>query len=130
MRARLPHPRAASAAGQPALAKLSRTGEHQRVNCVQCARQLPEAREAICIFVTGDEYIYSYFFCEHCELYTVEGYHDRFMGESEAFLLPQVSREEGDRAVALIRACPAPNDKHCGCASHVALYTGRVGPSA
>lgn len=98
------------------------------MKCVRCHRAFADRPDAICIFVNGDEYIYSYFSCERCDVYTVEGYHDRFMGDSDAFLLPEVPREEGDRAVALIRACPAPSNKHCQCASHRALYTGRVGP--
>lgn len=98
------------------------------MNCVRCAKGLPRALAGISIFVIGDEYIYSYFWCDACGAYSVEGYHDRFMGDSEVFALPAVSREEGDRAVALIRACPNPHDKWCDCASHRALYTGRVGP--
>jgi hypothetical protein len=77
--------------------------------------------------VTGDEYIYSYFHCVSCDVYTVEGYHDRFLGDSEAFLLPELSREEGDAAVALIERCPDPSRKLCDCESHRALYTGRPG---
>lgn len=99
------------------------------MSCQRCGQPVSNARAAIAIFVAGDEYIYSYFWCERCELYSVEGYHDRFMGDSEAFFLPPISREEGDRAVALIRACPDPRDKLCDCASHRALYTGRVGPA-
>lgn len=98
------------------------------MKCARCADLLPKARAGISIFVNGDEYIYSYFWCERCEVYSVEGFHDRFMGDSEVFVLPVISREEGDRAVALIEACPDPGDKLCGCASHAALYTGRVGP--
>jgi hypothetical protein len=100
------------------------------VNCVRCDQPLQKARAGISIFVAGDEYVYSYFWCDACGVYSVEGYHDRFMGDSEVFALPAISREEGDRAVALIGACPVPHDKLCDCASHRALYTGRVGPAA
>lgn len=85
----------------------------------------PRARTAISIFVLGDEYIYSYWWCARCGCYTVEAYHDRFMGESEIGFLPPISKEEGDRAVAIIRACPTPHDKFCECASHRAMYRGR-----
>lgn len=98
------------------------------MNCVRCARALEKPRAGIAIFVAGDEYVYSYFWCEDCGVYSAQGYHDRFMGDSEVFALPSIPREEGDRAVALIRACPEPGNKLCDCASHRALYTGRVGP--
>lgn len=98
------------------------------MNCAECGHPVPSALAAIAVFVAGDEYIYSYFFCERCDVYTVEGYHDRFMGDDEAFMLPPISKDEGDRAVELIRACPDPLNKLCDCPSHAALYTGRVGP--
>lgn len=100
------------------------------MNCISCARSLgaAKARAAISILVAGDEYIYSYYSCEACGSYTVEAFHDRFMGESDTHFLPPIAREEGDRAVALIDACPSPGDKFCDCPSHLALYTGRVGP--
>jgi len=97
------------------------------MNCVACDQPLPKAVAGIAILVAGDEYIYRYFLCERCDVYTVDGYHDRFMGDQdEVFVLPPIARAEGDRAVALIRACPDPMDKLCDCASHAALYSGRV----
>ena len=93
--------------------------------CLKCKGPLAaKADAAIAILVLGDEYIYSYFFCKSCRSYTVESYHDRFMGEDEISFLPPIEKEEGDKAVALIRACPDPMDKHCECASHKALYYG------
>ena len=72
----------------------------------------------------GDEYIYSYWFCEACSVYTVESYHDQFIGADEVTFLPPVPKVLGDRCVELVRACPCPGDKHCVCASHQALYYG------
>jgi hypothetical protein len=97
------------------------------VKCVQCARAFApgeKARAAISIFAMGDEYIYSYWLCDACGYYTVESYHDRFLGEDEITFLPPVPREVGDRCVELVRACPRPFDKNCECASHQALYHG------
>ena len=97
------------------------------MKCVQCQQAFPTgslARAGISIFVMGDEYIYSYWRCDACGFYTVESYHDRFTGEDEVTFLPAVSREIGDRCVALVQACPTPFDKYCECRSHRALYYG------
>jgi hypothetical protein len=97
------------------------------MQCSHCAKEFGEgtkARAGISILVMGDEYIYSYWFCEACDKYTVESYHDRFMGDDEVTLLPPVSKEVGDRCVELVRACREPFDKHCECASHKKLYYG------
>jgi hypothetical protein len=97
------------------------------VKCTKCQREFPKrarAQAGISVFVLGDEYIYSYWLCPACDHYTVEAYHDRFLGDDEVFFLAPVSRKVGDRAVALIRACPSPFDKYCDCPSHRALYHG------
>jgi hypothetical protein len=97
------------------------------MRCLHCERDFPagsHARAAIAIEVMGDEYIYSYWRCDACRQYTVEAYHDRFMGEDEVSFLPPVPEAVGDRGVELIRACPTPMDKWCDCASHRALYYG------
>ena len=97
------------------------------MRCAACGVDFPageRARAGISIFVMGDEYVYSYWSCAACQRYTVTAYHDRFMGEDSRSVLPPVSREVGDAAVALIRACPEPFDKWCECPSHRALYHG------
>ena len=88
-------------------------------HCIKCqAAFKSEARASISIFVMGDEYIYSYYYCDECEHYTVEAYHDRFMGEDDISFLPPIGRTEGDYAVELIEACATPMNKRCDCASH------------
>lgn len=95
------------------------------MDCAHCSKPLPQrALAAISILVAGDEYIYSYFQCSACGGYSVEGFHDAFMGDSEAWRLPPITPEVGERCVALARACPDPGNKHCRCASHQALYHG------
>jgi hypothetical protein len=66
----------------------------------------------------GDEYIESFFFCDSCRVYTVEIYHDRFMGEEHIFFRGPVSQRDGDAQVAIIRRCDRPWDKKCRCAAH------------
>lgn len=94
------------------------------MRCGSCEKSLGRSKGAIAIFMAGDEYIFSYYLCSDCDLYTVEACRDRFMGDSDSSTLPPVSRALGDRALALIAACPSPGDKHCGCASHKALHYG------
>jgi len=97
-------------------------------HCIKCdAPFTAKARAGISISVMGDEYTYSYYYCDSCAHYTVESYHDRFLGDDEVSFLPPLSKEEGDRAVELIEACPLPGDKRCDCPSHRALYHGRPG---
>ncbi len=96
------------------------------MKCARCSLELPAAarRAGISIFVGGDEYTYTYWYCESCLHYTVESYHDRFVGEDSIDVLPPVPKAIGDCALALIAACPQPFDKWCDCPSHKALYYG------
>ena len=96
------------------------------MECLSCGKTLGADdvhRAAISIFVMGDEYIYSYVRCEACGEYTVEAYHDRFMGEDDSQTFA-VDRKTGEKAMELIRACPEPLNKFCECESHRALYYG------
>ena len=96
------------------------------LRCASCGAELPAGarRAGISIFVMGDEYTYTYWSCTACLHYTVTAYHDRFMGEDSRSILPPQPRAVGDRAVALIQACPTPHDKYCECPSHRAMYHG------
>ena len=94
--------------------------------CLTCKKELNAADNpgaGISISVMGDEYIYTYFYCDTCRSYTVESYYDRFLGEAEISFF-SVSKETGERAIELIRACPDPFDKNCTCPSHQAMYYG------
>ena len=97
------------------------------MNCLGCDRIFDKAEErkaGIAIFVMGDEYIYSYWQCPSCDQWTIESYHDRFVGEDSIHLMGPFPPEVGKRCVELIAACPDPFDKNCDCSSHVVLYTG------
>jgi len=95
------------------------------MQCASCKTAIAgKAEAAIAISVMGDEYIYSYWYCRTCDVYTVESYHDRFLGEDEISVLGPYSRDVGDRCVELVRGCPRPYDKNCDCPSHRALYYG------
>jgi len=92
--------------------------------CARCGSSLGgiAARPAkICLLALGDEYTESYFYCPACGEYTVRVDHDRFMGDEETHFRGPLSREEGDRLLAMIAACPDPTDKFCACETHRAL---------
>ncbi len=93
------------------------------IRCAQCGRDLGEPgtgdrKASISGGIMGDEYIESYFLCPECGVYTVEVYHDRFLGEESASVHGPVGRAEGDAKVALIRQCSRPWDKKCRCKAH------------
>ena len=74
--------------------------------------------------IMGDEYIESYYLCNHCDVYTIEICHDRFLGEEDVSLRGPVSKSEAEEKIALISRCPKPGDKKCRCEAHRA-YFGR-----
>ena len=49
--------------------------------------------------IMGDEYTESYFLCNHCGVYTLEIYHDRFSGEDDVSVRGPVPKSEGDAKV-------------------------------
>jgi hypothetical protein len=92
------------------------------VKCIRCKADLGrKPRAAIAIMVGGDERIQSWFWCDGCAVYTGEDFHDRFLGDSDAHAFGPIAKAEGDRIVALVAACPNPQNKYCDCASHRAL---------
>jgi hypothetical protein len=72
--------------------------------------------------IMGDEYIESYYFCSRCEVYTVEIYHDRFLGEDEISVRGPVLKPEGDAMVELIKQCSEPWNKKCRCKAHQSYF--------
>ena len=97
------------------------------MKCISCGDVIPDdepMRASISQFVCGDEYIYSYWLCRPCNVYTVEVYHDRFFGDDDVFFLAPMDRKTGDHCLQLIGTCPRPYDKNCGCEAHKALYRG------
>jgi len=72
----------------------------------------------------GDEYTESYYLCPHCGVFTVEVYHDRFLGGDNVSLRGPISKSEGEAKIELIRQCPEPWNKNCRCEAHRS-YFGR-----
>jgi hypothetical protein len=97
------------------------------VHCSECGRAFDDPEMAgpvasISGSIMGDEHIESYYLCPRCGVYTVEVYHDRFLGEEEVTVEGPLSRVDGDARVALIRHCLTPWDKHCRCEVHQAYW--------
>ena len=99
------------------------------MRCAKCGKDLSEKNgggrvASISGSIMGDETTDSYYFCEDCGVYTVEVYHDRFLGEDNVFTRGPYSREEGDEKVRLIRECPDPWNKKCRCKAHLSYFQG------
>jgi hypothetical protein len=97
------------------------------INCTQCGRRLDQKTKnawvaSICGSIMGDEHIETYFFCNTCGVYTVEVYHDRFLGEDEVHMRGPVSKTEGDAAIGLIKQCSTPWNKKCDCEAHRSYF--------
>lgn len=88
------------------------------VECTGCGRRLTERAAGISTCPMGDELIHSYFLCPGCQRWTVELYHDRFLGEDSLHVSGPLPLEAGQRDVDRIRSCPAPHDKWCACEVH------------
>ena len=66
------------------------------IRCSQCGREIDLEKiegfvPSISGGIMGDEYIESYYLCTHCDLYTIEVIHDRFLGEEDVSLRGPVS---------------------------------------
>jgi hypothetical protein len=99
------------------------------IRCSQCGRAFDQQAMDLSVAsisgsIMGDEYIESYYFCSHCEVYTVEIYHDRFLGDDEVFVRGPVPKTEGDAKVALIGQCSEPWNKKCRCNAHQSYFEG------
>ncbi len=87
-------------------------------------RQDENRMASISSSILGDEYTDTYYFCSRCEVYTVEFYHDRFLGEDEVLIRGPVSKSEEDAKVKLIRQRPEQWDKKCRCEAHQPYFQG------
>ena len=88
--------------------------------------EVGQRRASISGSIMGDEYIESYYFCSQCGVYTVEIYHDRFLGDEEVFVRGPVAQTEGDAKVELIRQCAEPWNKKCRCKAHQSYFEGAL----
>jgi len=101
------------------------------IRCSQCGRGFDRevgdrSTASISGSIMGDEYIESYYFCTRCGVYTVEVYHDRFLGEEGISARGPVPKTEGDTLVELIKQCDEPWNKKCRCKAHQSYFQGQL----
>jgi hypothetical protein len=97
------------------------------IRCSQCGRDFEQHEKdqpvaSISGSILGDEYIESYYFCSQCGVYTVEVYHDHFLGDDDIFVRGPIPKQEGDAKVGLIKQCSEPWDKKCRCQAHLSYF--------
>ncbi len=99
------------------------------VRCSQCGKEFDRKEDegrmvSISGSIMGDETTDSYYFCNRCQVYTVEVYPDRFLGEDEVSVRGPLPKSEGDTMVELIRQCSEPWNKKCRCDAHRSYFKG------
>ncbi len=94
--------------------------------CVQCAAELGAPLASISGSQIGDENTDCYYLCPQCDVYTLEHVYDDFDGETTVSREGPVSREKGDKSVALIRQCTEPWDKKCRCPAHLQYFNANL----
>jgi hypothetical protein len=101
------------------------------IHCSQCGKPFDSRTGGNCVAsisgsFLGDEYTESLYFCEQCQVYTVEVFRDQFLGEAGVFVRGPVPKPEGEAQVLLIRQCSTPWDKSCRCSFHREYFNGQL----
>lgn len=96
------------------------------MKCTGCGRQLDEpARMAgISGRVMGDECTDIYYWCSSCQAYSLRMYRDVFCGPELQRDCGPLTKQEGDRRLALIGRCAAPMNERCKCEAHKEYFGG------
>lgn len=90
------------------------------MQCQLCHKELFKEDFAASISgsIMGDECTDAFYFCPVCRVYSVETWRDNFTGTETSGAYGPLSRNEGDRRIALINTCDSPWDKKCRCEAH------------
>jgi hypothetical protein len=97
------------------------------ISCRACGKEFKREKNSghvasISGSIMGDECIESYYFCDDCQVYTVEVYFDYFSGEEVSHVYGPIAKKDGDEKVALIRRCRQPWNKSCRCTTHQTYF--------
>ena len=101
------------------------------IKCTKCGKDLDGRDRSVRMAsisgsIMGDEYIESYYLCSQCGFYTLEIYHDRFLGDEDVFIKGPMQKQEGDARVELISRCSEPWNKKCRCDAHQSYFDGNL----
>jgi hypothetical protein len=93
-------------------------------DCSACGHRFEPGERVASISgsISGDECTESWYYCTCCLVYSVEVYWDVFLGDESVTVHGPIAKAAGDEKVALIRRCPTPWLKTCGCESHRAYF--------
>ena len=69
----------------------------------------------------GDEEICCLLFCNKCQFYYLDCYHDQFIGDGDFTYQQEITPEEAEIVKEAILKCKNPHDKHCRCEHHQKL---------
>ncbi len=69
----------------------------------------------------GDEETCSLTFCEKCQLFYLNCYHDQFIGNEDFTYEREITQEEAEVVKEAISKCENPHNKHCRCEHHKKL---------
>ena len=95
------------------------------VKCLQCGKEFLKPKISIAGRISGNERIDSFYYCEDCQLYTIETFWDEFMGDDSNSFRGPIPKEEGDKQVEFLNQCKDRGNKICRCEIH----KGYFGPS-
>ena len=97
------------------------------IECTKCGKiiandDMPNISASISGSIMGDEYVETYFYCKDCEVYTIEIYHDRFLGEDDIRIQGPVSKIHGDEKIKIINKCNQPWIKKSRANAHLKYF--------
>jgi hypothetical protein len=72
--------------------------------------------------IMGDECTDDYYWCAACQVYTIRLCREMFAGPDVVHDSDPIPKEEGERRLAIIRACVQPGDERCRCEAHRAYF--------
>ena len=96
-----------------------------KIACHNCKKEFSTEKDkkgGISIMKGGDEYIYSYFYCKHCNSYTVEEYIDEFITEDTHINSFSKDKKTAEEDIKMIKKCPDAFNKKCKCDVHIKYF--------
>ena len=96
------------------------------MKCVECGKEFDQSGRVASITgrMMGDDCTDTYYWCEACGVYTLRLLREIFVGPETESAGNQISKEEGDRRLAIIRRCAEPWDERCRCEAHKEYFGG------